>query len=204
MENELIMSAVLMLYIIMMFGILYWLVLNIDDKQTHIKRTARGLKNILKEYDKEEIPEEVADIQKVSDDVKLLYDEYIQELPNAKKFFPNIIVWLDLILLQLSLERKRVQSLEKYYNLLKNVRDFLNKNNPYSNCTQYQQGILKDINGLKSEHNIMIVDNIIGRTESEFIRLENSIKKNERSNKLSIMIGVVGIIISIILAVIKF
>lgn len=88
MENELIMSAVLTLYIIMMFGILYWLVLNIDDKQTHIKRTARGLKNILKEYDKEEIPEEVADIQKVSDDVKLLYDEYIQELPNAKKFSP--------------------------------------------------------------------------------------------------------------------
>ena len=201
MENELIMLVVLiMLYIIMAFGIVYWLNLNIDEKQNHIKKTAHGLKNVLKEYDKEEI----ADIQKVSDDVKLLYDEYIQELPNAKKFFPNIIVWLDSILLQLSLERKRVQPLEKYYNLLKKVRDFLNTNNPYSNCTQYQQGILKDINGLKSEHNIMIVDNIIGRTESEFIRLENDIKKNERSNKLSIMIGVVGIIISIILAVIKF
>lgn len=201
MENELIMLTVLiMLYIIMVFGIVYWLSLNIDEKQNHIKKTARGLKNVLKEYDKEEM----VDIQKVSDDVKLLYDEYIQELPNAKKIFPNIIVWLDSILLQLSLERKRVQPLEKYYKLLKNVRDFLNTNNPYSNCTQYQQGILKDINGLKSEHNIMIVDNIIGRTESEFIRLENNIKKNERSNKLSIMIGVVGIIISIILAVIKF
>ena len=201
MENELIMLTVLiMLCIIMVFGIVYWLSLNIDEKQNHIKKTARGLKNVLKEYDKEEM----VDIQKVSDDVKLLYDEYIQELPNAKKIFPNIIVWLDSILLQLSLERKRVQPLEKYYKLLKNVRDFLNTNNPYSNCTQYQQGILKDINGLKSEHNIMIVDNIIGRTESEFIRLENNIKKNERSNKLSIMIGVVGIIISIILAVIKF
>ena len=201
MENELIVLTVLiMLYIIMVFGIVYWLNLNIDEKQNHIKKTARGLKNVLKEYDKEEM----VDIQKVSDDVKLLYDEYIQELPNAKKIFPNIIVWLDSILLQLSLERKRVQPLEKYYKLLKNVRDFLNTNNPYSNCTQYQQGILKDINGLKSEHNIMIVDNIIGRTESEFIRLENNIKKNERSNKLSIMIGVVGIIISIILAIIKF
>lgn len=201
MENELIVLTVLiMLYIIMVFGIVYWLSLNIDEKQNHIKKTARGLKNVLKEYDKEEM----VDIQKVSDDVKLLYDEYIQELPSAKKIFPNIIVWLDSILLQLSLERKRVQPLEKYYKLLKNVRDFLNTNNPYSNCTQYQQGILKDINGLKSEHNIMIVDNIIGRTESEFIRLENNIKKNERSNKLSIMIGVVGIIISIILAIIKF
>ena len=201
MENELIVLTVLiMLYIIMVFGIVYWLSLNIDEKQNHIKKTARGLKNVLKEYDKEEM----VDIQKVSDDVKLLYDEYIQELPNAKKIFPNIIVWLDSILLQLSLERKRVQPLEKYYKLLKNVRDFLNTNNPYRNCTQYQQGILKDINGLKSEHNIMIVDNIIGRTESEFIRLENNIKKNERSNKLSIMIGVVGIIISIILAIIKF
>ena len=180
MENELIVLTVLiMLYIIMVFGIVYWLSLNIDEKQNHIKKTARGLKNVLKEYDKEEM----VDIQKVSDDVKLLYDEYIQELPNVKKIFPNIIVWLDSILLQLSLERKRVQPLEKYYKLLKNVRDFLNTNNPYSNCTQYQQGILKDINGLKSEHNI---------------------KKNERSNKLSIMIGVVGIIISIILAIIKF
>ena len=92
MENELIMLTVLiMLYIIMVFGIVYWLSLNIDEKQNHIKKTARGLKNVLKEYDKEEM----VDIQKVSDDVKLLYDEYIQELPNAKKIFPNIIVWLD-------------------------------------------------------------------------------------------------------------
>lgn len=142
-------TVLIMLYIIMVFGIVYWLSLNIDEKQNHIKKTARGLKNVLKEYDKEEM----VDIQKVSDDVKLLYDEYIQELPNAKKIFPNIIVWLDSILLQLSLERKRVQPLEKYYKLLKNVRDFLNTNNPYSNCTQYQQGILKDINAVKFDVN---------------------------------------------------
>ena len=80
----------------------------------------------------------------------------------------------------------------------------LDKANPYSNCTEYQQGILNDMCGLKTDNNQAMVNNIIGRAESEFIRLESDIRKNERSNKLSLMIGILGIAVSVLLAIIKF
>lgn len=84
------------------------------------------------------------------------------------------------------------------------MRELLNEINPYSNCTQYQQSILKDIGDLGSADNKTIVDNILGRTESEFLRLQSDIRKNSRSNKLSLMIGLLGIAVSILLALIKF
>lgn len=58
--------------------------------------------------------------------------------------------------------------------------------------------------GLRSDDNKAIVDNILGRTESEFLRLESDIRKNSRSNKLSLMIGILGIVVSVFLAIIKF
>jgi len=84
------------------------------------------------------------------------------------------------------------------------VRELLNETIPYSNCTQYQQSILSDMCGLRSDDNKAIVDNILGRTESEFLRLESDIRKNSRSNKLSLMIGILGIVVSVFLAIIKF
>jgi len=57
---------------------------------------------------------------------------------------------------------------------------------------------------LRSDDNKAIVDNILGRTESEFLRLESDIRKNSRSNKLSLMIGILGIVVSVFLAIIKF
>ena len=80
----------------------------------------------------------------------------------------------------------------------------MNETIPYSNCTQYQQSILSDMCGLRSDDNKAIVDNILGRTESEFLRLESDIRKNSRSNKLSLMIGILGIVVSVFLAIIKF
>ena len=64
--------------------------------------------------------------------------------------------------------------------------------------------ILSDMCGLRSDDNKAIVDNILGRTESEFLRLESDIRKNSRSNKLSLMIGILGIVVSVFLAIIKF
>ncbi len=175
------------------------LIINTDDKIKHIRWSALGLKNVLKSYEGlcKEIPY-------VSHDVKLLYDQYIQEKPSAKKYFPNVIVWLDIIILRISTESKSVKCVAEYFEILRDIRYFLNNTNPYSNCTQYQQGILNDICGLKSEDNQVLVNNILGRTESEFIRLESDIRKNDRSNKLSLMIGILGITVSVLLAIIKF
>ena len=113
-------------------------------------------------------------------------------------------VWLDTIMLRINTETKNVKCISEYYELLKNVRELLNETIPFSNCTQYQQSILNDICGLSTDSNKVVVDNILGRTESEFLRLESDIRKNSRSNKLSLLIGILGIAVSVLLAIIKF
>lgn len=190
----------IMLYftiMLLIYALLIPLLLNTDDKVKHIKWSALGLKNVLKCCEQK-------DIKSISQEVKLLYDEYVQERPSAKKYFPNAIIWLDTIILRINTESKKVRCVSEYYEVLKNVRELLNEINPYSNCTQYQQSILKDIGDLGFADNKTIVDNILGRTESEFLRLQSDIRKNSRSNKLSLMIGLLGIAVSILLALIKF
>ena len=192
--NEMI---VVLTLILLIYALIIPLMLNIDDKIRHIKLSALALKNVLKSCEQK-------DIESISREVQLLYNEYIQERPSAKKYFSNVIIWLDTIILRINMEAKSVRCVSKYYEVLKNVRELLNKTIPYSNCTQYQQSILSDMCGLRSSDNKAIVDNILGRTESEFLRLESDIRKNSRSNRLSLMIGILGIAVSVILAIIKF
>lgn len=182
---------------LLIYALMIPILLNADDKVKHIKWSALGLKNVLKGCEKK-------DTERISKEVQLLYDEYVQEKPSARKYFPNVIIWLDTIILRINIEAKSVKCVSEYYEILKNVREFLNEMTPYSNCTQYQQSILKDIGDLGTNENKTIIDNILGRTESEFLRLESDIRKNSRSNRLSLMIGILGIAISIFLAIIKF
>ena len=185
--------------ILAIYTLSFPLILNFDDKLKHIKWSAIGLKNVLKNYEGKEI-----DTIRVAYDVELLYNQYIQERPSAKKYFSNCIIWIDAIILRINTESKITQCVAEYYDLMVRVRNYLNTKNPYSNCTQYQQGILNDICSLTTGNNNTMIKNIIGRVESEFIRLERDIRKNERSNKLSLMIGILGIAVSVILAIIKF
>ena len=55
----------------------------------------------------------------------------------------------------------------------------------------------------KIDANEIVVRNIIKRTENEFIRLTIDVKKNERNNKISILVGIAGILVSIIMTVIN-
>lgn len=183
--------------ILLIYALMIPWILNTDDKLKHIKLSTVGLKNILNNS-------EHKDVESISKEVQLLYNEYVQEKPSAKKYFPNVIIWLDTIILRINTESKGVKCVSEYYESLKNVRELLNEAIPYSNCTQYQQSILNDICGLGSDDNKVIIDNILGRTENEFLRLESDIRKNGRSNRLSLMIGILGIAVSILLAIIKF
>ena len=182
---------------LLIYALIIPFILNTDDKIKHIKWSAIALKNVLKNCEQK-------DIKSISKEVQLLYDEYVQEKKSEKKYFSNVIVWLDTIILRINTETKSVKCVSGYYEVLKNVRELLDETIPYSNCTQYQQGILNDMYGLRTDKNKAIVDNIIGRTESEFLRLQSDIRKNDRSNKLSLMIGILGIAISVLLAIIKF
>ena len=95
--NEMIVGITLSLLI---YALTIPLILNIDDKIKHVKWSALGLKNVLKSCEQK-------DIESISKEAQLLYDEYMQEKPSAKKYFPNVIIWLDTIILQISTESDR-------------------------------------------------------------------------------------------------
>ena len=57
---------------------------------------------------------------------------------------------------------------------------------------------------IKTSENAILVQNIINRTEDEFLRLSGDIKKNSLLNIISIAIGIIGIIVSILMATMKF
>ncbi len=88
--------------------------------------------------------------------------------------------------------------------LFKEIRDILALKYPYSKCENYQQDILIDIDKLKTNGNETVVDNISRRIEDEFLKLTGDNKKNKRNNTISTLIGVVGILISILMGIIKF
>lgn len=185
--------------IITMVFVEIWVLTN--SKGQHLRTSYKSLKiicdNIENDYTtgKEEI---------LAREMIRFFNEYVQEEPKIKKFFPNVVVWIDAIIFRIDCGYKHASVLKEYENSLKCVRDELETKNPFNKCEKYQQDILRDISKIKTNDNEIIVQNIIKRTEDEFIRLATDIKKNERSNKISITIGIAGIAVSIIMALIKF
>lgn len=57
---------------------------------------------------------------------------------------------------------------------------------------------------MRTPENEILAQNIISRTEEEFLRLSTDIKKNNRLNVVSIAIGIIGIVVSVLMAIIKF
>ena len=166
-----------------------------NNKVGSLKISYKALENICKAYDEQ-------DINILSKEIKRFYDGYVREDAHIEKFFPNVILWLDAIIFRIDSGNKKLSSLKEYEDILKSVRDQLEKQNPFNKCEKYQQDILYDLS--KIEANEIVKKNIIKRTENEFVRLTTDIKKNERNNKISILIGITGILVSIIMAVITF
>ena len=180
-------------YFVFLIGAFIYLIDN--NKTGYLKISYKALENICKAYAKQ-------DINILSKEIKRFYEGYVQEDAHIEKFFPNVILWLDAIIFRIDSGNKKLSSLKEYEDILKSARDQLEKQNPFNKCEKYQQDILYDLS--KIEANEIVKKNIIKRTENEFIRLTTDVKKNERNNKISILIGVAGILVSIIMAVITF
>lgn len=176
-----------------------WILSN--DKNRYLRISCKSLKSICEDY---------IDIEKpfseegFSTEISRFYNEYIQEMPQLKKFYPNVVVWIDAIIFRVDFGSTYASVLKQYTYNLKVARDLLEKKNPFNKCEKYQQGILYDIEKVKTSENEILVQNIINRTEEEFLRLSGDIKKNNRLNIVSIAIGIIGIVVSIIMAIIKF
>ena len=61
-----------------------------------------------------------------------------------------------------------------------------------------------DMDKLKTTDNEILVRNVINRTEEEFLRLSIENKKNNKLNMISIAIGIMGIAVSVLTALMTF
>lgn len=182
---------IIIVYFVFVIGAFIYLSYN--NKAVYIKTSYKALANICKANDKQ-------DINIISKEIERFYDGYVQEDAHIEKFYPNVVLWLDAIIFRI--DSGRLSPLKEYGSILKNARDQLEKQNPFNKCEKYQQDILHDLS--KIDANEIVVRNIIKRTENEFIRLTIDVKKNERNNKISILVGIAGILVSIIMTVITF
>lgn len=187
----LIMYLVLVVVVIM---IELYILLN--NKGQYLKTSYKALNGICKSCD-----EKNEDV--LLKEVNRFYEEYVQEDAQTKKYFPNVVVWLDAIIFRVDCENKHASILKQYEVKLKSVRDDLEEKNPFNKCEKQHQDILQDISKIITNDNEIVVRNIIKRTEEEFMRLTAHIKDNKKSNRISIMIGVSGIIVSIVMTFIK-
>ena len=171
----------------------------LNNKSQHLRISYKTLKNICKKINA--TSEERNQI--MSREICRFYNEYTQEIPRIKNFFPNVVVWIDAIIFRVNCGEKNASILQDYIDDLKNARDLLAKNNPYNKCEKYQQGILNDISRLQTKENEIVVQNIINRTEEEFLRLTGEVEKNNKLNMISILIGIFGIIVSVLMTFVK-
>ena len=169
---------------------------------------AKGLRRIL---ERQEQSGQMEDIEELSQEIVKYYDSYVRINPTVNQRYSGIISWMDDILLQTNMFTSKTRGKKKkfgiwfdeYYDTLLLVQQNYEKKYPFYRCTSSQSQLLEDIEGLKNLDNITVIDGLLKKTEQEFIRLNNDAKKNERTNYISIAIGVAGILVSILLTVLQ-
>lgn len=189
--------TIYVILLLFMFAIEVCILLN--NKSQYLRVSYKSLKNICKNIN---VTSEERN-QIISKEICRFYNEYIQEIPSIKKYFPNVVVWIDAIIFRVNCGGKNASILQDYIDDLKNARDLLEENNPYNKCERYQQEILCDLSKLQTTENEIVVQNIINRTEEEFLRLTGEVEKNNKLNMISILIGIFGIIVSVLMTFVK-
>lgn len=164
-------------------------------------RLYKALKNILERCQKNKYSPEYT-----GKEIMRIYQEFSKNGNSCyinRKEYPNCVVWIDFVLTRINIDEIGTKKLKDYYEILKEARDYLESENPFSQCTPNQQRMLSDISDLKNSNNKNIIDNIVNRIEDEFLRQEKDIKKNYLFNIISLVVGVSGIAVSIFLYFIK-
>lgn len=196
MSIELLLKIYIVLFVVIYILEIYML---LNNKEKFLRKSYKPLKIICQKVN--DISENQEKI--LTEDILRFYNEYIQEEPRIKKFFPNVVRWLDAIIFKVNCGEKNATILTDFIDDLKKSRDLLEENNPYNKCEKYQQGILNDISRLQTKENEIVVQNIINRTEEEFLRLTGEVEKNNKLNMISILIGIFGIIVSVLMTFVK-
>jgi len=169
---------------------------------------AKGLRRIL---ERQEAGGQLEDIVELSQEISKYFDSYAKLNPAVSQRYSGIISWMDDILLQTNMFTDSTRGRKKkfgiwfdeYYDTLILVRAYYEQSNPFYRCTSSQAQILEDVSGLRTEGNVAHINALLKKTEAEFLRLNSEGKKNERTNYISIAIGVAGILVSVLLTVLQ-
>lgn len=164
---------------------------------------AKGLRRIL---EREESAGRLDDTQALAAEISNYYESYVKYNPAIHQRYASIINWIDDILLQTNMIKKRNKYgiwFDEYYEALKKVQQHYESKYPFYRCTSNQAQILEDIRSLTSGADEGSATALLRKTEDEFIRLTKEGIKNERVNYVSVAIGVAGILVSVLLTVLQ-
>lgn len=189
------MQSFLAIYVILIIiAIILEVYLLANDKYRYVRVSINHLSTVLQRN------ENIDTINLMAKELNRLYTEYVREYAKFKKFYPNIIVWLDAIIFRLDTYKKISQILIDKSSIIKDARDLLEKERPFYQCNEYQQEILNDVTKLKNGDNSIVVKNILDRIITEFIRQNHDNTRNRILNSVSLIIGITGILVSVIMA----
>lgn len=180
--------------ILIIIAIILEVYLLANDKYRYVRVSINHLSTVLQRN------KNIDTINLMARELNRLYIEYVREYAKFKKFYPNIIVWLDAIIFRLDTYKKISQILIDKSSIIKDARDLLEKERPFYQCNEYQQEILNDVTKLKNEDNSIVVKNILDRIITEFNRQNYDNTRNRILNSVSLIIGITGILVSVILA----
>ena len=180
--------------ILIIIAIILEVYLLANDKYRYVRVSINHLSTVLQRN------KNIDTINLMAKELNRLYIEYVREYAKFKKFYPNIIVWLDTIIFRLDTYKKISQILIDKSSIIKDARDLLEKERPFYQCNEYQQEILNDVTKLKNEDNSIVVKNILDRIITEFNRQNYDNTRNRILNSVSLIIGITGILVSVILA----
>lgn len=180
--------------ILIIIAIILEVYLLANDKYRYVRVSINHLSTVLQRN------ENIDTINLMAKELNRLYTEYVREYAKFKKFYPNIIVWLDAIIFRLDTYKKISQILIDKSSIIKDARDLLEKERPFYQCNEYQQEILNDVTKLKNGDNSIVVINILDRIITEFIRQNHDNTRNRILNSVSLIIGITGILVSVIMA----
>ena len=180
--------------ILIIIAIILEVYLLANDKYRYVRVSINHLSTVLQRN------KNIDTINLMAKELNRLYVEYVREYAKFKKFYPNIIVWLDAIIFRLDTYKKISQILIDKSSIIKDARDLLEKERPFYQCNEYQQEILNDVTKLKNEDNSIVVKNILDRIITEFNRQSYDNTRNRILNSVSLIIGITGILVSVILA----
>ena len=180
--------------ILIIIAIILEVYLLANDKYRYVRVSINHLSTVLQRN------ENIDTINLMAKELNRLSTEYVREYAKFKKFYPNIIVWLDAIIFRLDTYKKISQILIDKSSIIKDARDLLEKERPFYQCNEYQQEILNDVTKLKNGDNSIVVKNILDRIITEFIRQNHDNTRNRILNSVSLIIGITGILVSVIMA----